>query len=120
MKNIKFLFIVAIVFLNCTSSNAMNGNLMSEMCFGNEISQLNCDYYIDGLFDQDQNYRQLLTLDNSLWYDKVRDNHCIPLDVSYNQIEKVIRNYLLYNPENLHLDMSVIYFKAMKNSFPCK
>jgi len=52
-------------------------------------------------------------------YKELGPSYCLPYDVNYGQLGKIIFTYLNEHPENINQAASTLVLEALKESFPC-
>ena len=105
--------LAAIIVLLQIPSNASayaDGNELFEWCNSKSLhTQGLCLGYINGaahgLFWGSYNSEEL---------------YCLPPTSRYSQVQDVVKNYLLNNPEKRHTQSLIIIKDALQQAFPCK
>lgn len=103
-------------------AGSKDGNRLLHAC--SAITQKNCDCEEDryARFNSGYCFGQMHAV-----MDLFADNHaytqqlfCLPENGSLGQYARVIVKYLQANPEELHLDGSLLAINALRQAFPCK
>lgn len=105
----------------------VSGNDLFNICGDKKVvAEMACLGYISGMltgiaYQTGYTYAAFEIVEQPLdtEYTSFLKHYCIPKGVKNRQIVKVIKKYMLDNPELLHIPSSSLVVKALTKAFPC-
>ncbi len=105
-------FLILFLLLTVTPVNAITGSKWLEWCEdGHADTNGLCLGYIYGAVDYQWWIQSLKLAEMKL---------CIPPRVTRGQLMEITKKYLKEHPDKWHIEMSSLFFLAIKETFPCK
>tara|TARA_Y100000593_G_C4260648_1_gene312026 strand:- start:105 stop:527 length:423 start_codon:yes stop_codon:yes gene_type:complete len=138
MRKIIFVFLFSFNTI-CSNAYSHTGEQWLEICNTKDINpnfpimRHTCMSYLKGIIDmekfQAKRINEIIEIIGSSpasmfapAVDSIVETHktCLPKNVTYSQIQKIMHKSLNEHPERLHFGLSRLFVKIMKETFPCK